>query len=131
MFNPTGYPCIPWDYQEDQIVVGTEFRSYNASYIKNWKKCKLWFKSDVLDTTEWAYEGQKEKVIAVLSKWCLLNSKSNFEGPLHHALLNKAVGDNTQVEFLFTEHVLFNGEPSIKLIEFISSIRDEFLFVDP
>jgi hypothetical protein len=39
-------------------------------------------------------------------------------------------GDRTQVEFLFTEYVLFNGEPSIKLAEFIFSIKDKFLFVD-
>lgn len=129
MFNPTGYPCIPWDYQEDQIVVGSEFKSHYVNNANYWKKCKLWFKSDVLDIAEWAYEGQKEKVIAVLSKWCLINSKS-FEGALHHALLNKAVGDRTQVEFLFTEYVLFNGEPSMKLAEFIFSIKDKFLFVD-
>jgi hypothetical protein len=27
MFNPTSYACIPWDYQGDQIVVGSEFIS--------------------------------------------------------------------------------------------------------
>ena len=130
MLKPTGYNCIPWDFQEGQIVVGTKFKSHKPALTAYYEKAKLWFKSDVLDTADWAYEGQQQKVLAVLSKWCLINSKGNFEGALHHSLLNKAVGDETQVEFLFTEYVLFNGEPSLSLAEFIYSIKDKFICVD-
>ena len=130
--NPTSYACIPWDFSNDeeypQLIVGSEFKSWNKQNVANYNRSVLWFKGDVLDTVEWAYEGQRDKVLAVLSKWILTNSKG-IEQSLHYALLFKALGETTQVEFLFTEYTLFNERANIKLIQLIDDIKDKFLFV--
>lgn len=129
--NPTGYACIPWDFSKDkdkpQLIVGSEFKSWNKQHIDTYNRSVLWFKGDVLDSVEWAYEGQKNKVLAVLSKW-ILTSKG-IEHNLHYTLLFKALGETTQVDFLFTEYTLFKDEPNIKLIQLIDDIKDKFLFV--
>jgi hypothetical protein len=130
-FKPTSYKCVPWAYDEQgQLVVGTSFKSWSSKLEERYSQLHLWFKSDVLDSVEWAYEGQKEKVVALLSEWCLIGGNGSFEGAFHQVLLNKAIGEKTMVEFIFNEQVLFNGKPSLSLAELISSIRDKFLCVD-
>lgn len=131
MFKPTSYKCIPWTFdKEGQLIVGTSFKSWSNTKQEWYSKAHLWFNDDCLNQWQWAYEGQREKLLAVLSEWCLIHSKNTLESCLATVCLDKALDRTTDVEFLFEEKVLFGGQPSLTLIEVINDIKHKFICVD-
>lgn len=129
MFTPTAYSTKPYTFDNNgQIVLGEQFKSWSDKKATLMSRALFWFDKPVFDNEEWAYEGQKDKVLAVLTYW-FFGSNQGFKNVKTQAI-SKALGQETNVDFLFTERLLFNGKPSLYLIEFLLAIESNFIKVD-
>lgn len=129
--QPVGYQAVPWNFDADgEFKVGTEFKNWNKSTEDYWKAGrKLWFSDDVLDHIQWAYEGQREKLLALLSRWALQDK--DIDENIYNTCLYKAIdGTHPSLDFLFEERVLFNNEPSIFLIQVLDQLKGKFIGVE-